>query len=132
MSERDPNTCKCGIEWSDHGYSCGERISTAGREQAPTPGPATAAMSVEQMVREVLEVVMKDEDLRCSLANGFDPQKFTASDLVGPANRLNEILGERRTPGPATAKLIRCIKADLEPTDKMLDAFLAEWSEVKP
>jgi hypothetical protein len=43
--------------------------------------------------------------------------------------RAEESDWNRRTPGPATAKLIRCIKADLEPTDKMLDAFLAEWAE---
>ena len=34
-----------------------------------------------------------------------------------------------RTSGPATAKLIRCIKADLEPSDTMIDAFLAEHKE---
>ena len=46
-------------------------------------------------------------------------------------DRLCDRLLAARTPGPATAKLIRCIKADLEPSDKMIDAFLAEHGESK-
>jgi hypothetical protein len=58
-------------------------------------------MTVEQMVREVLEVVAADGHLSESLAAGADPQTFTAGDLVGPANRLAALLAGAE--GRATA-----------------------------
>jgi hypothetical protein len=49
-------------------------------------------MTVEQMVREVLDVVAADAHLSESLAAGAAPQSFTAGELVGPANRLAAML----------------------------------------
>lgn len=56
-----------------------------------------ARLSIEQMVREVLEAVKEDEGLFEAFTSGTDPQTFTAGDLMGPANRLVEIL---RRPKP--------------------------------
>jgi hypothetical protein len=61
-------------------------------------------LSIEQMVREILEAAMQDRALRESLCRGVDPQTMTAGDLVSPANRLNEILGNRDKEGGASSK----------------------------
>lgn len=52
-------------------------------------------MTIEQMVREVLEAVKRDESLFEAYCRGVDPQTFSSGDLIVPANRLNECLRER-------------------------------------
>ena len=52
-------------------------------------------MTVEQMVREVLEAVKEDAGLFEMFAGGQDPQTFSSGDVVGPANRLNKLLAEQ-------------------------------------
>lgn len=52
-------------------------------------------MSIEQMVREVLKAVAAEDFLFEEFTQGVDPDCWSASDLVGPANRLQECLAEK-------------------------------------
>jgi hypothetical protein len=52
-----------------------------------------AAKSIEQIVRDVLEAVVKDASLFGLFASGIDPQTFSSGDLVGPANVLSDAIG---------------------------------------
>jgi hypothetical protein len=49
-------------------------------------------MTVEQMIREVLEAVKQDKSLYEAYCKGTDPQTFSSGDLIGPANQLNACL----------------------------------------
>lgn len=61
----------------------------------PKPYAVAQRMSTEQMVREILVAIQKDCELVKMLARGDDPQTFTASDVLFPANRLSELLRGR-------------------------------------
>lgn len=49
--------------------------------------------TVEQVVRDILTAVQKDDYLMMLLATGIDPQSYSASDLLAPANVLNASIG---------------------------------------
>jgi hypothetical protein len=61
-------------------------------------------MSVEQIIRDVLEAVKEDKSLFRMFTLGADPQTFTAADLIIPANRLQKILANNQ-PAAATVKV---------------------------
>lgn len=75
---------------------------------------------------------MSDRLKPCPFCGDPDPE-IASGDMVicsnaecGVSNYFS--LWNCRVPGLATAKLIMCIHAKLEPTDKMVEAFLAEWA----
>jgi hypothetical protein len=64
-------------------------------------------MNIEQMVREILVAVQQDRGLLDALARGEDPREFTTGDIIGPANRLSELMGD--LPGQASIESVKYI-----------------------
>jgi len=55
----------------------------------------TEKISIEEMVRQIIAAVMADPALYESVRHGTNPQTFTGSDLVRPANVLAQFFKDR-------------------------------------